>query len=92
VVLAGVAGRLEGALAELEVVVLAPSGERYEGEIASLFDNAAQQPGAGPYPAVAEVLVPAVLRRGRLLRGGAAIIALPDEAGSTGVTKDEAGR
>ena len=73
--------RLEAALADLGVSVLAPEGQAYTGELPSLLDNEAQRRGAGTVPVVGEVLVPAVLRGQRLLRGGKAVIELPIDGG-----------
>jgi hypothetical protein len=78
--------RLEAALADLGVRVVAPEGQAYTGELPSLLDNEAQRRGAGAAPVVGEVLVPAVLRGERLLRGGKAVIELPAEGAKDAVT------
>jgi hypothetical protein len=72
-------GRLEAALGELGIEILAPAGAPYAGELTSIFDNTAQRPGNAPHAVLGEVLVVAVLRGNRLLRGGRGVVELPTE-------------
>jgi hypothetical protein len=75
---AAAAGRLETALAGADVVVLAPAGEPYVAALREIVANVAQRPEPGlAEPRVAEVIAPAVLYRGDLLRMGQAVIAVP---------------
>jgi molecular chaperone GrpE (heat shock protein) len=77
--LQSIRSNIEAALAELQIVIIAPEGEPYTGDLMELLDNIAQQPApelASPH--VAEVLKPAITYRGALLRMGKAIIAIPD--------------
>jgi molecular chaperone GrpE (heat shock protein) len=73
-----IARQLESVLGEAGIAFLAPSGEPFEGDLMELFDNVAQRTEAGiTGPYIAEVVKPAVLRNGALLRMGKAIIAVP---------------
>ena len=63
------------------LTVLAPVGERFDDEWMDLFDNVAQREDASiEAPTVAEVIVPAVVYDGGVLRRGKAVIALPAAA------------
>lgn len=69
---------LEQALGDMGIRILAPLGEPYEGEHMDLFENVAQVGASGSgCPVIAEIVVPAVLRHGLVLRMGKAVIALP---------------
>jgi hypothetical protein len=73
-----VAARLEEALARVEVDVFAPVGEPYTSELAELFENVAQRPDpSATAPRVVEVITPAVMRSGALVRMGKAVIGVP---------------
>lgn len=76
--LRGIADRLEAALSTIDLSILAPEGELYTGELMELFDNIAQRasPEASE-PRIAEVVAPAIIFRGGLLRMGKAVIAVP---------------
>jgi hypothetical protein len=75
---AAAANRLEQALLEVNVDIVAPEGAAYDGPLVELVENTAQQPRADlTEPLVAEVIQPAVLRHGELLRMGKAVIAVP---------------
>ena len=79
--LLAVADRLEQALANLDVDIVVPNAEPYTSELMELLENTAQQPQEDlTEPRVAEVIAPAVLRRGTLLRMGKAVIAIPAAA------------
>jgi predicted amidohydrolase YtcJ len=70
--------RLQEALAQAGIVLVAPEGEPFQGELTELLENVAQRPQPGlTGPRVAEVLAPAVLYRGGVLRMGKAVIAVP---------------
>jgi hypothetical protein len=74
------AERLEAALARSGITILAPEGEAYTGERMDLLDSVAQKPDeAVEEPRIAEVIAPAVMLRGGLLRAGKAVIAVPRE-------------
>ncbi len=76
--LLAVAGRLEQMLAQAQVIVVAPEGEPYTTDMMELLDNIAQRLDPGlQEPLVAEVIAPAILCRGALLRRGKAVIAVP---------------
>jgi hypothetical protein len=75
------ARRLQEILAEAGISASAPAGAPYTGELMDLFDNIAQRPEAGlTAPYVAEVVKPAILCRGAVLRMGKAIVAVPARA------------
>jgi len=69
---------LASELAKAGIEIIAPEGEPYEGLYTELLDNSAQryETSAGS-PRVAEVLAPAVVYRGAVLKRGKAVIALP---------------
>jgi len=72
------AQRVAEALARAGVETVAPEGEPYEGGLMQLLDNIAQRPDTGArVPLVAEVITPAVVFRGELLRMGRAVITVP---------------
>lgn len=74
----GIAGRMEEALAQAGVRIVAPEGEPFTDELMDLLDNVAQRrEPALLEPLVAEVITPAVIYRGALLRMGKAVIAVP---------------
>ncbi len=74
----GLARRLERALVEMDVDVVAPEGEVFDAALMELLENTAQRPEDGlAEPRVAEVLAPAVVYRGGILRMGKAVIAVP---------------
>jgi hypothetical protein len=76
-----IADRLEGALAGIGVTILSPEGEVFTTELMEVLHSAAQIPDPKMQtPRVAEVLAPAVLLRGKLVRMGSAVIAVPAEA------------
>lgn len=76
--LATIAERLDEALREADVAVIAPEGAPFTAELMDLFENIAQQPAAGlAEPCVAEVIKPAITHHGTLLRMGKAVIAIP---------------
>lgn len=87
--LAAIADRLEESLAGLQITVVAPLGEPYSAEMMDLLENLAQQvdPNARQ-PWVAEVIAPAVLHDGDLLRMGKAVIAVPPADGSASEAAD----
>ena len=77
-----IAVRLEEALAGADVDVFAPEGEPYVGSLVDLFESVAQRPGpSADGPRVAEVIAPAVMVRGVLVRTGKAVIAVPAAEG-----------
>ena len=76
--LIGVATRIEEALAAFGVHIITPEGEPYTGDLMEIIDNIAQRSVANQAtPFVAEVVAPAVIFRGELLRRGQAVIGIP---------------
>ncbi len=76
--LQAVSTRLVQGLTELGVELVAPEGQPYTSELMELMENVAQQPGVDlREPHVAEIIEPAILCRGELLRMGKAVIAVP---------------
>ncbi len=72
------ADRLEEALRQAEVVIVAPEGEVFTAEWMELIENVAQQIDLDAHEArIAEIIAPAILCRGALLRMGKAVIAVP---------------
>jgi molecular chaperone GrpE (heat shock protein) len=72
------ADRFQKILAEAEVELLAPENVPYDGDLMEYVENTAQQPTRGlAEPHIVEIIAPAVLRRGTLLRMGKAVIAVP---------------
>ena len=69
--------RIERALADSGISILAPEGEPFTPELMQLFENIAQRPGGDGSPLVAEVVEPAILCGNELLRMGKAVIAVP---------------
>ena len=85
---AAIADRLEKALAAAGVVILAPVGDRFDGELVELFENVAQRVSADCASSrIDEIILPAIVFRGTLLRQGKAIIAVPGPATNTTVTE-----
>lgn len=80
--LLAIADRLTEALAKVDVEVVAPEEQPYCAELMEMLENVAQRvvPEARE-PRVAEVIAPAVIYRGALLRMGKAVIAVPGERG-----------
>jgi hypothetical protein len=79
--LPGVADRIETALRNLGVVIVGQVGLPYTDEVMELIDNVAQLPDPLlASPVIAEVIAPAVVQPGRLLRRGQAVIAIPAPA------------
>lgn len=73
-----VARRLEQALQTVGVSVLAPQGQSYTGELTELFENIALRTHPDlREPRIAEIVRPAILGGGGLIRMGKAIIAIP---------------
>jgi hypothetical protein len=73
-----IAERLEEALARAGVTILAPHGEAYTPELMEFLENTAQVPSDEiDEPQVAEVIAPAVLHQGELLRMGKVVVAIP---------------
>ena len=73
-----IARRLEVILNEAGISAFAPQGEPFTSELMELFDNIAQRPEVGLACAyVAEIVRPAILCRGAVLRMGKAIVAVP---------------
>jgi hypothetical protein len=70
--------RLDSFLKDAGVSACVPHGEPFTAELMELFDNIAQRPEPGiSTPYVAEVVKPAILHRGAVLRMGKAVIAVP---------------
>lgn len=83
--LLAIAGRIESALADVELKIIAPEGEPFAGELMELLENIAQQPDPeAREPRVAEVIAPTIIYRGAMLRMGKAIIAVPVVTGDGG--------
>lgn len=77
--LEGIRCRMLRALETCDVCLLAPEGEPLTGNLAEMFDNVAQKPKPGLTEArIAEVITPAVLRKGMLARQGKAVVAVPE--------------
>jgi hypothetical protein len=75
---AAVAQRVEEALAAVGLTIVAPEGEPFTDEWMDVFENIAQtQDPSIDGAKVAEVVAPAVMYRGDLLRRGKAIVAVP---------------
>jgi hypothetical protein len=76
--LLAMANRLEQVLAKLDVDVVAPEGEAYTSGLMELLESTAQHAQADlKEPRVLEVITPAVLQCGALLRMGKAVIGVP---------------
>ena len=76
--LAPIAERITEALAMGGVSVIAPEGEPFTPDLMELLENVAQRPLPGvDEPRVGEVITPAVLCRGGLVRRGKAVIEIP---------------
>ncbi len=83
--LLAIAGRIESALADAGLKIIAPEGEPFAGELMELLENIAQQPDPeAREPRVAEVIAPTIIYRGAMLRMGKAIIAVPVATGDGG--------
>ncbi len=77
--------RIEQALLDLGVEIVAPVGEVYSEGLMEVLDNLAQQPTAGLDQArVHEVIVPTILIDGEIAQIGKAVIAVP-ESGKSGL-------
>ena len=88
--LAAIADRLEEALRELHVTVVAPEGEPYSAEMMELLENLAQRTDPNARQAwIAEVVAPAVLHHGELLRMGKAVVAVPPSDAPAGESAGE---
>lgn len=82
---------LERALADMGVSVVSPAGQIYSADFMELLENCAQVPdGEAREPRVAEVIAPAVVQRGMVLRMGTAVIAVPATQGQA--TESAAGQ
>lgn len=78
----GSARRLASILSEAGIVAAAPVGVPFTGELMDLFENIAQRSIAGlESPEVAEVVRPAILCRGAVLRMGKIVVAVPARKG-----------
>jgi len=76
--LAVVVERLAALLGEAGVVIVAPVGEPYTTELMDVLENVAQLPDpSATAPRVSDVIAPAILFRGGLLRMGKAVVAVP---------------
>ena len=74
---------IEQALAAGGVRIEAPEGAPFTGEWTDLFENIAPKPDPSlQEPEIAEVVTPAVLCRGDLLRMGKAVIGVPSKQGT----------
>ena len=70
--------RIEEALAAAGVEIVAPAGQPYTPELRELLDNIAQRPEPDLSELrIAEVLTPAITYRGKVLKMGKAVIAVP---------------
>lgn len=70
--------RLRRTLAEAEIEIIAPEGATYAGPLMGVLENVAQRTDQDlDSPRVAEIIAPAILHRGELLRMGKAVVALP---------------
>jgi hypothetical protein len=73
----GDVARLERILADLRIEIVAPEGAQYTSDLMERIDNIAQVGGAGSEgPHIAEIVAPAIVVRGELVRMGKAIIAV----------------
>lgn len=89
--LAALAESMEEALAAAGVTILAPEGECYTPERMEVLDNVGQLPApGGSPPRIVEVIAPAILYRGALLRSGKAVISVPSGSGEVGPEAPEA--
>lgn len=78
--------RLESIMDSVDLAIVAPEGEVFTTELMELLENVAQQPESGicePY--VVEVITPAIIHQGALLRMGKAVIAVPSGQDSQAV-------
>jgi len=74
-----IADEMEAALQELGMLLVAPAGEPYAGQLLDVLENMAQLPSPEiTEPHVAEIVTPALLYRGALYQMGKAIIAVPE--------------
>ena len=90
--LQAITGRLVQHLTDLGVESVAPEGQPYTAELMELIDNIAQQTDVGlREPHVAEVIEPAILYRGELLRMGKAVIAVPASPAASEDTEGKPG-
>jgi len=72
------ANRIEAALKELGITLHGEERVPFTGELTEVLDNVAQLPQEGlEIPLVAEIIEPAILWKGALLRRGKAVIAIP---------------
>ena len=72
------AQRLEEALAGIGAQVLSMVGEEYSSELMDVMENVAQRPDPHAVrPRIAEVILPAILWRGEVLRMGKVVVGLP---------------
>lgn len=77
-VLGGLLDRMVVACAACGVEAVGAEGVAYEGDLLDLIENVAQRSVSGlSGPHVDEVIEPAILCRGQLLRAGRAVIAVP---------------
>ena len=82
--LASIADALASRLAQLGVRVLTPVGEPFEAHLLEVFESIAQVPQPGlSGPVVGDLLEPAILRDGRVLALGKAVIHVPEQPDET---------
>jgi len=78
------AQRLEDALAGVGAQMVSLEGEEYSPELMDVLENIAQRPDHDAvHPRIAEVILPAILWRGEILRMGKVVIGLPSPSSKT---------
>jgi len=78
------AQRLENTLAGVGAQVVSLEGEEYSPDLMDLLENVAQRPDVdATHPRIAEVILPAILWRGEILRMGKVVIGLPVSSSKT---------
>ncbi len=82
--------RIEQALLDLGVEIVAPVGEDYTEGLMEVLDNLAQQPTPGLQQArIHEVVVPTILIDGDVAQIGKAVIAVPETVKTDAAEKDQ---
>jgi len=82
--LSAIVERVDQALLDLGIEIVAPVGEVYSEGLMEVLDNLAQQPTPGLDEArVQEVIVPTILLDGEVVQIGKAVIAVPEPGAQT---------
>jgi hypothetical protein len=77
-------------LSQAGIIVVSPEGQEYSGDLMEIMENCAHVPDpAATVPTVAQVLVPAIIQDGRIVRMGKAVIAVPVPTKPCGPTETD---